>query len=128
MGAHKGQYGFMRGSIRVHMSRLLRVQNHKQYQPGYRSIFITILVKHVIRIIMRLQDNISCQQITFYRELRSAYHITQSMSVVKQGYQYHDLLKGFSQFFHRHSELFVQYNICLKTLLQQGILEVVFSL
>ena len=32
-----------------------------------------------------------------------------------------------SKFYHRHTELIVQYNICLKTILQQCILETVFS-
>ena len=31
--------------------------------------------------------------------------------------------KNFSRFYYRHSELIVEYNICLKTLLQQGISE-----
>ena len=31
-----------------------------------------------------------------------------------------------TKFYHRHSELIVQYNICLKTILQQCILETVF--
>ena len=34
--------------------------------------------------------------------------------------------KHFSKFYHRHSELFVKYNIGLKTLLQQGISEPIF--
>ena len=34
--------------------------------------------------------------------------------------------KAFSKFYHRHSELIVNYNICLKTLLQQGISDPVF--
>ena len=35
-------------------------------------------------------------------------------------------LSAFSKFYHRHSELIVKYNIGLKTLLQQGILEPIF--
>ena len=46
--------------------------------------------------------------------------------LLKQGYRYHKLHKAFSKFYYRHSELIVKYNICLKTLLQQGILEPVF--
>ena len=34
--------------------------------------------------------------------------------------------KAFSKFYYRHSELIVNYNICLKTLLQQGISDPVF--
>ena len=32
----------------------------------------------------------------------------------------------FSKFYYRHSEFIVKYNICLETLLQQGISEPVF--
>ena len=46
--------------------------------------------------------------------------------LLKQGYRYHKIRKAFSQFFHRHSELIVKYNIGLKTLLQQGISEPIF--
>ena len=45
---------------------------------------------------------------------------------LKQGYRYHKIRKAFSKFYHRHSELIVKYNIGLKTLLQQGILEPIF--
>ena len=43
--------------------------------------------------------------------------------LLKQGYRYHKIRKIFSKFYHRHSELIVNYNIGLKTLLQQGISE-----
>ena len=46
--------------------------------------------------------------------------------LLKQGYRYHKIRKAFSKFYNRHSELIVKYNICLKTLLQQGISEPVF--
>ena len=46
--------------------------------------------------------------------------------ILKQGYRYHKIRKAFSIFYHRHSELIVKYNIGLKTLLQQGILEPLF--
>ena len=48
--------------------------------------------------------------------------------LLKQGYRYHKIRKSFSKFYHRHSdsELIVQYNIGLKTLLQQGISEPIF--
>ena len=36
------------------------------------------------------------------------------------------MYKTFSKFYHRHSELIVKYNNGLKTILQQGILELVF--
>ena len=39
---------------------------------------------------------------------------------------YHKIRKAFSKFYHRHSELIVKYNIGLKTLLQQSILEPIF--
>ena len=43
--------------------------------------------------------------------------------LLKQGYRYHKIRKAFSKFYHRHSELIVEYNIGLKTLLQQCISE-----
>ena len=47
--------------------------------------------------------------------------------LLKQGYRYQKNGKAFSKFYHRHSELFVKYNIGLKkTLLQQGISEPIF--
>ena len=46
--------------------------------------------------------------------------------LLKQGYRYHKIRKVFSKFYQRHSELFVKYNIGLKTLLQQGISEPIF--
>ena len=47
--------------------------------------------------------------------------------LLKQGYRYHKIRKAFSKFYHRHSELFVKYNIGLKTLLQQGVSEPIFD-
>ena len=41
-------------------------------------------------------------------------------------YRYHKILKAFSKFYHRHSELIVKYKIELKTLLQHGISNVIF--
>ena len=46
--------------------------------------------------------------------------------LLKQGYRYHIIRKAFVEFYHRHSELIVKYNIGLKTLLQQGISEPIF--
>ena len=46
--------------------------------------------------------------------------------LLKQGYRYYKIRKAFSKFYHRHSELIVEYNIRLKTLLQQGISEHIF--
>ena len=43
--------------------------------------------------------------------------------LLKQGYRYHKIRKSFSEFYHRHPELIVKYNIGLKTPLQQGISE-----
>ena len=43
--------------------------------------------------------------------------------LLKQGYRYHKILKVFSKFYHRHSELIVIYNIRLKSLLHNGISE-----
>ena len=41
--------------------------------------------------------------------------------LLKQGYRYHKLCKGFSKFYRRHSELVKKYNVSLRKLLQQGI-------
>ena len=46
--------------------------------------------------------------------------------LLKQGYRYHKIRKAFSQFYHRHSELIVKYNIGLKSPLQQGISDPIF--
>ena len=43
--------------------------------------------------------------------------------LLKQGYRYHKFRKAISKFYYRHSEMIVKYNICLKTLLHQGISE-----
>ena len=47
--------------------------------------------------------------------------------LLKQGYgRYHKIRKAFSKFYHRHLKLIVKYNIGLKTLLQQGMSELIF--
>ena len=46
--------------------------------------------------------------------------------LLKQGFHYHKLPKAFSKFYCRYLELIVEYNVGLKTLLQQGISEPVF--
>ena len=46
--------------------------------------------------------------------------------LLKHDYRYHKIRNTFSKFYQRHSELFVKYNIGLKTLLQQGISEPIF--
>ena len=44
--------------------------------------------------------------------------------LLKQGYSYHKIRRALnSKSYHRHSELYVKYNIGLKTLRQQGISE-----
>ena len=50
-----------------------------------------------------------------------------TFKLLKQGYRYNKLRKAFSKFYYRHSELIVKYNICLKSLLQQGLSEPVFD-
>ena len=37
-----------------------------------------------------------------------------AIELLKQGYRYHKIRKAFSNFYHRHSELIVKYNIVLK--------------
>ena len=49
-----------------------------------------------------------------------------TVKLLKQGYRYHKIRKAFSKFYYRHSELIVKYKIGLKTLLQQGISELIF--
>ena len=49
------------------------------------------------------------------------------LTVNQLSYRYHKFQRAFSKFYHRHSELFVKYNIGLKTFLQQGISEPVFD-
>ena len=53
---------------------------------------------------------------------------TETAWLLKQGYRYmyNNIHKAFSKFYHRHSELIDKYTIGLKTLLQQGIPELVF--
>ena len=53
-------------------------------------------------------------------------NLSLTAKLLKQGYRYHKIRKAFSKFYHRHSELIVEYNIGLKTLLQQGISEPIF--
>ena len=43
--------------------------------------------------------------------------------LLKQGYRYNKLRKSFSKFYRRHSDLVEKYNVSLRKLLQQGILE-----
>ena len=47
-------------------------------------------------------------------------------ALLKQGYRYHKLRKAFSKFHGSHLKLIVNYNVFLKFLLRQGILEPVF--
>ena len=46
--------------------------------------------------------------------------------LLKRGYRYHKIRQVFYKFCFRHSELIVNYNTGLKTLLQQGILGPMF--
>ena len=43
--------------------------------------------------------------------------------LLKQGYWYHKLRKAFSKFYRRHNELVLKFNVGLKSLLHQGLLE-----
>ena len=45
--------------------------------------------------------------------------------VIKQDNRYHKIRKAYSKLYHRHLELIVKRNIDLKTLLQQGISELI---
>ena len=42
---------------------------------------------------------------------------------LNQGYRYHKLRKAFSKFYRRHTDLVYKFNVGLKSLLQQGLLE-----
>ena len=46
---------------------------------------------------------------------------------LKQGYRYHKLRGAFPKFYHRHIELISKFNVGLKSLLHQGILEPEFD-
>ena len=48
--------------------------------------------------------------------------------LLKQGYRYHKLRKAFSKYYYQHSEMIVLYNICIRTLLQQGISEPILAI
>ena len=52
--------------------------------------------------------------------------LSASHVIIYCGYRYHKIRKAFSKFYYRHSELIVEYNIGLKTLLQQGISDPIF--
>ena len=41
--------------------------------------------------------------------------------LLRQGYRYHKLRKGFSKFYRRHFDIVSKYNVGLKTLLLQGL-------
>ena len=43
--------------------------------------------------------------------------------LLKQGYRYHKLKRAFSKFYRRHYELISKFNVGLKSLLHQGLLE-----
>ena len=43
--------------------------------------------------------------------------------LLQQGYMYHKLRKTFSKFYRRHYELISKFNVCLKTLLREGLSE-----
>ena len=47
-------------------------------------------------------------------------------NLLNKGYRYNKIRKAFSKFYHRHSELYVKYDIGLKILMQQGISEPIF--
>ena len=46
-------------------------------------------------------------------------------NVLKQGYRYHKIYTTFSKFYHRYYELIAKYINGLKTILQQGTLQLV---
>ena len=46
-----------------------------------------------------------------------------TVKLLNQGYRYHKLRKAFSKFYRRHSDLVSKFNVGLKSLLQQDLLE-----
>ena len=71
------------------------------------------------------------QLIRFARVYSNVYNFNNrnlilTAKLYKQEYRYHKIRKAFSKLYHRHSELIVKYNIGLKTILQQGISELIF--
>ena len=55
------------------------------------------------------------------RFIKNVYRVTAKL--LNQGYRYHNLRKAFSKFYRRHFDLASNFNIGLKSLLQQGLSE-----
>ena len=66
---------------------------------------------------------IRVERVCFYVNDFNNRNLFLTAKLLKQVYRCHNIRKAFSKFYHRHSELFVKYNVGLKTLLQQGISE-----
>ena len=60
------------------------------------------------------------------RFARVCSNVSMPAKLLNQGHQYNKICKVFSKVYHRHSELIVKHNIGLKTLLRQGISELIF--
>ena len=58
-GAREGRYACTREPLLVHLGGLLWFLNHEHYQPGYLSILLLFLVKHVINGVISLPDTTS---------------------------------------------------------------------
>ena len=46
-----------------------------------------------------------------------------NVSLLQQGYRYHEIRKTFYKFYRRHYEMISKYNVGLKTLLNEGLSE-----
>ena len=53
----------------------------------------------------------------------NAHNKSLTAKLLQQGYRYHRLRKTFSKFYRRHYELVSKFNVGLKTLLHQGLLQ-----
>ena len=56
----------------------------------------------------------------------NAHNKSLTVKLLQQGYRYHKLRKTFSKFYRRHYQLVSKFNVGLKPLLHQGLLELKF--
>ena len=66
---------------------------------------------------------IRCARVSSHVVDFNAHNKGLTAKLLQQGYRYHKLRKTFSKFYRRHYELVSKFNVGLKTLLHQGLLE-----
>ena len=76
----------------------------------YISLSSYDLLEYVVRVCSHVDDFNTCNKCL-------------TAKLLKQGYRYHKLRKAFSKFYRRHYELISKFNVGLKSLLHQGLLE-----